>query len=379
MVVVAVTSGDGGVTWRETRIEAWGWDPWLTFLSGTALLACLDPGAGPDPILVHRSEDGGATWQGPMVLEVEGTSFDHPIIVADTAPGPGRGSVSILSGHTIPWPGGGRARLTAPAVHTSRDGGLTFSSPSRLQATNVWQMPTSAGVTREGKLGFTILDYAADYRGAGGFRVLRTKRVWWATSDNGRSFSMPYLVDEKEQLGWSAAAVDVSSGPFGGRIYVAIRDVREGTGGVFVIHSTDGGATWSKAVSVGSPFAPDSGFDFRLPALAVNHRGEVVVTWFAAAEAPGKACGRLAASASTDCGVTFLPPVPVADAGSCNDRPGNVVQPTGGPFNVAGRFQSGGDYYGLTALSDGSFRVLWSDSRTGVPALDRPDRGSEVN
>jgi hypothetical protein len=167
-------------------------------------------------------------------------------------------------------------------------------------------------------------------------------------------------------MGNGGAAVDMSSGPFRGRIYVVNHDVRGSAAGIFLSHSADGGETWSKPVQVGRGFAPEGGFDFRLPALAVNHRGELLVTWYDEAEEPGRACGRLIASASVDGGETFLPPIPVADAGSCNSRPGNVVVQGSTPFDVTGRFQAGGDYYGLVAVPDGSFRALWSDSRTGV-------------
>lgn len=367
MVVAVVTSRDGGRTWKEVEVESCGFDPWLAFhRSGTVLLVCLKPGTGPDPVLVLRSEDGGATWQGPIEIMIEGTSFDHPTIVADTAPGPNRGSIHIVVGHTV-GSQSGRARLTAPAVITSRDAGRTFSPPVRLQNTNVWAMPMQPLIMPDGDLGFSFLDFAADYRQGGGFRVLGTKRLWWATSqDDGRTLSMSYLADERQLEGYGGAAVDGSSGPFRGRIYVANHDVRGGEGGVYVVHSADGGETWSKAVQVGSGFVPDSGYDIRLPALAVNNRGDVLVTWFAATEQPGKACGRLTASASIDGGESFLPPVPVADAGSCNDQPGNVVDQGGNRFDVTGRWQAGGDYYGLIALPDGSFRPLWSDSRTGV-------------
>lgn len=367
MVVAVVMSRDGGRTWAEVEVEPCGWDPWLAFhRSGTALLVCLKPDTGPDPVLVLRSEDRGATWQGPIEIAIEGASFDHPTIIADTAAAPNRGSIHIVAGQTLRSPSG-RASLTAPAIITSRDGGRSFSPPVQLQATNVWSMIMQPVITPDGHLGFTSLDFAADYRQAGGFRVLGTKRVWWTTSeDDGRTISTPHLVDERQLEGFVAAAVDVSSGPFRGRIYVANHDVRGGEGGIYVAHSADGGETWSTPVPVGRGFAPDSGFDFRLPALAVNHRGELLVTWYAEAEEPGKACGRLAASASIDGGETFLPPVPVADSGSCNSRPGNVVAQGTTQFDVADRWQAGGDYYGLIALPDGSFRALWSDSRTGV-------------
>lgn len=369
MLVVAVSSRDGGRSWREVPAEPCGWDPWIAFLpSGTALLACQQPFS--EAVLVLRSKDGGATWEGPTEIPPDRREFDHPTIVVDHTDGPNRGSVYVVTGESVRSPSG-RVSLLAPAVATSRDGGLTFSPPVRLRATNAWTMVGSPVVTPDGRLGFTSSDYAVDYRQAGGFRTLETQRVWWVESrDGARTLSAPFLVDETKARHWSRVAVDASDGPFAGRLYVTYPDLRDGLGEIHVSRSTDGGETWYDGVRVGSPFRQDDGLDFRIPAVAVNGRGEVLVTWLANGKEPGASCGRLVASASVDGGETFLPPVPVADVASCSAGSRNVVeQPRRGRFDAAERWPQGGDYFGLAALPDDAFHVLWADNRTGVLQL----------
>jgi hypothetical protein len=384
VITVAVTSHNGGRTWRESPIPACGYDPWVAFLpSGVALVSCLARGASPDPVLVVRSEDGGATWHEPTELPVDGTSFDHPTLVVDTTEGPRRGTAYLVAGH-VARSASGHASLVVPTLASLLEGGRSFSTPVRLQSTNVWSMVLSPVVLSDGSVGFGFVDYAVDARNAGGgVTMLQTPRVWWARStDGGRSLSMPYLIAEIEEMTrWGHIAVDGSTGQFRDRLYAVTDDFREGSGGVFVYHSADQGETWSPAVRVSRP---DTAREVRrLPTVAVNLRGEVLVAWFDPSEEPDRACWRLVASASVDGGVNFLPPVPVAEVASCNDQPGNVVDRASGPFDVSARWTAGGDYFGLAAHPDGSFWALWSDSRSGVfqlwtaPIHVRTDTGVE--
>ena len=53
--------------------------------------------------------------------------------------------------------------------------------------------------------------------------------------------------------------------------------------------------------------------------------------------------------------------LPVASAPSCPDTARNG--------RVATRWPEGGDYSGLAAAADGTFHVLWADSRDGIYRL----------
>lgn len=367
VITVAVVSRDGGRTWSESPVPSCGYDPWIGFLpSGVAVVSCLAQGGGPDPVLVLRSEDGGITWSEPTEFPVDGTSFDHPTLVVDNTDGSRRGAVYVVSGH-VARSVTDRASLVVPALASSVDGGHSFSPPVRLRSTNAWSMVLSPVVLSDGSVGFGFVDYAVDARNAGrGVTLLRTPRVWWTRSiDGGRTLSMPHLIAEiHEMTRWGHVAVDGSRGRFRDRLYAVVDDFRDEAGGVFVYHSADQGETWSSAVRASDPDSIPQ--VRRLPTVAVNSRGEVLVAWLDPNGEPGRTCWRLLASVSLDGGETFLTPVQVAEVPFCNDQSGNMLERSSGTFDVAARWPGGGDYFGLTAHPDGSFRILWPDSRTGV-------------
>jgi len=366
--VVAFGSGDGGRSWRESPLPGCDFDPWVVYLpSGEALVSCLGRAQGPTPIFVFRSADDGRTWKGPVEVPLGRGSFDHPSMVADTTGGAGGpGTAYLVALQAIRTPTG--RVLSAPALSRSVDGGRSFSLPVRLQATNVWANALNPVVLPDGSVGFGFVDYAVEgpegERGRN-VRELVTPRAWWTRStDGGRTLGLPSLMTELEDLSsHTTIAVDGTTGRHHGRLYFVVDDVRDGAGGVFACRSADLGETWSCPSRLSRDQA--SGVR-RLPTAAVNPRGELLVTWFEPRGATDRRCWQLMASASLDGGETFLNATPVAEMESCNDVPGNLVTRPEGPFNVASRWPVGGDYYGLLALPDGSFRALWSDSRTGV-------------
>ena len=365
--IVAFLSRDAGRTWSESALPACDFDPWTAFLpSGEVLVSCLGRAEGPTSILVYRSVDGGRTWLAPVEVPRGAGSFDHPSMVADSEPAAGPGAVYIVALHAVRTPSG--RVLSAPALSRSGDGGRSFSDAVRLQPTNVWANALNPVLLPDGSVGFGFVDYAVEGppRSDGvNLRELTTPRVWWARStDQGRTLSLPSLITEVQDISsHTTIAVDGSSGPYRGRLYFVVDDVRDGVGGVFACRSLDLGETWACPVRLSRD---DASGVRRLPTAAVNGKGQVLVAWFEPGGPPERRCWRLVASASLDGGETFLPPTAVADRVTCNDQPGNLVPRPAAPFNVAARWPVGGDYFGLVALPDGAFRVLWADSRTGV-------------
>jgi hypothetical protein len=98
----------------------------------------------------------------------------------------------------------------------------------------------------------------------------------------------------------------------------------------------------------------------------VNSDGIVAIAWYDARNDRSTIkgnfqCQEVFLSASLDGGTTFLPEVKVSTKPTCPAGPRNVA--------TALRFPAGGEYMGLAASSDGSFRLLWSDSRTDIYRL----------
>jgi hypothetical protein len=124
-----------------------------------------------------------------------------------------------------------------------------------------------------------------------------------------------------------------------------------------VTRSLEGLEVWSDPVRVGSSGA-DS-LTRRTTGVMVDNRGVVGVSWLEQANAAG--CWRVMFAASGDGGETFTKAVAVSTEPSCVETPAN------GP--AAGRWAWGGEYIGFAAAPDGTFRLVWPDSRSGVYQL----------
>jgi hypothetical protein len=122
--------------------------------------------------------------------------------------------------------------------------------------------------------------------------------------------------------------------------------------GVLVQRSEDRGESWSEPLRLNHRETADS----HTASIAVNRDGIIGVSWY---ERNDKSCFDIYFTASLDSGKTFLPEVKVSSATSCPDT----------PQDKGASFDAGGDYSGLAATSDGLFRIVWSDSRTGIYQL----------
>jgi hypothetical protein len=177
--------------------------------------------------------------------------------------------------------------------------------------------------------------------------------------------------------------MDLSSGPFRGRLYFVWNDDAGSRTNVKVIHSSDNGKTWSKPVTVNDNKTPG---DHANPTIAVNDRGVVGVVWNDR-RAHKNECYDLYFSASLDGGDTFLPNVTPKGKPTCSMQTGNWapnaevsaypktedgVSVEGQGFNVlmiSTRFPGGGDTQGLVGGADGVFHAAWIDGSSGIMRL----------
>ena len=363
-------SFDGGESWQSVRLEGlhdlrgFG-DPWVAFdKEGTVYLVGLDRESG---ALVWRSSDGGLTWSQPAA--VPGRSFDHTSIAVD-----GDGTVYVFAAQPVRRDDGtiGQPVVLARSV----DGGLTFEDPLPHSPTNLKYQAGALAVLLDGSIVFSYFDYATERSTS---RNLRTRRIWVAhPTENGQTFSLPAFVGEVTDFrnGFSPLAVDTSpSSPYSGRLYVAsanLDSLDEGVHineldasvlldtkvGVLLNSSNDNGATWSRPHLVADGFA-----DAWRVNLTVNPQGVVAVAWMQRTDKEDVGFEPYL-TVSVDGGVTFAQAVRVSDAESILDSrvPGNVYE----GYDVARRWPTGGDYFGLASDDEGVFHIVWADSRTGV-------------
>jgi hypothetical protein len=359
----AFVSIDDGKSWTRHDFPVTSCaDPWTVITpDGRFLVSML--ASSPDfpqqgstsGLLIFSSDDGGRTWSGrPVGL---GRGHDHPVMIVDLTSSSRRGWVYVSS-HRGTRADDGTLRY-GPWVARSRDGGKTFDDPVTIVPNNLHNLAEMPVVLSDGTVIESFVD--AGYFQAGSTREgnFATRRAWVVRStDGGHAFSVPMFVNDAcgppPGFRLSALAVDASSGSSRDRLYFACR--AKDAGAIVVNSSADRGERWTTPVALpavaGAVVAEE-----RIPGLAVNRDGIVAAAWIDGHSAPGHACEEAVfITASRDGGATWLPPAQVSSAPACADS-----------TRVAS--ETGGDYFGLTAAPDGSFRLLWSEMRNGVSDL----------
>jgi hypothetical protein len=178
-------------------------------------------------------------------------------------------------------------------------------------------------------------------------------------------------------------AVDETEGPFKDRLYAVWPDAREGRVQVLLSYSSDKGTTWSKPLVVNDDRPPpgaEKPKDHILPAVAVNNRGIVAVSWYDRRESEDNLGWRVRMAASFDGGETFTASVPVSSEPNSYD--GDVRWPMDSRASIDSAnavlsmslgldlfFESGGHTTGLVADANGIFHPVWVDNRTGVSQI----------
>jgi hypothetical protein len=401
----AYVTRDGGATWTRVVLPVGaakvntGWDAIAYFDgSGTAFYGANDG----DGLWISRSTDEGRTWSDATLIEgAEG--FDRQYMGFDRT---GKFAGRVYAGASVESIGLDNKSRSGLALTYSKDGGKTFEQPVLLMSSPDERVFTIVNyvVTPDGTVLVPFLTMPE--------RVIPDDWSLWDThedrpknpdyamslriatsGDGGRTYSVsPRLSKQRlsgdrtraeRAQGNGNTAIDLSDGPFRGRIYQVAVDNAGDRYNIRVISSSDGGKTWSKGVVVNDNKTPA---DHANPTLAVNDRGVVGVVWNDR-RAHKNECYDLYFSASVDGGETFLPNVTTGAKPTCSMQTGNWMPNAevsaypkteegqsveGQGFNVlmiSTRFPGGGDTQGLDADSDGVFHAAWIDGSSGVMRL----------
>ena len=371
---VFYVSFDRGATWTRTLRVAVGTDPAVAVgHRGTAFATTIHDVPRADGntdsfLVVHRSSDGGRTWQEASV-GADSRSVDRNYITIDDD----HRRVYVHGYLQEPRDAAGNRAPSTFVLYTSPDGGRTFNTRVSQQAATPGTpkyVPANAVINPDGT--FVALAALLDaaklnmFKGrsdAGSAPDLDGVLGVMRSSDEGKTLEpMAPIADvyydwRVPQLSMAALAVDRSGGPFHGRLYAVWPDARfDRRTQILLASSSDGGRTWStpRVVSDDGPAlrVGDRPNHF-MPMVAVNRGGIVAVSWYDRRDNSDNLGYWPRFSASLDGGATWLPSVRVSTSA-------NLVRD-----DKETRFNSG-DTAGLAADAGGTFHPVWIDNRTGT-------------
>ncbi len=313
-------SEDGGRTWHFPGVlenNVFRSDPLLASLSDGTFLYCS--------MLqnyycqMFRSDNGGQSWPS----SVPSYGGDKSWMAVDLTNGPSRDHVYLhWSTEENPYPG-------TPFVR-SIDGGLTFDAPVPMADPIRWG---TLAVGAAGEL------FIAGVRSL----PLDSDTFLFTRSDNARdpsqtvTFTQPRVIAMGGGMPWAVGPnpsgllaqvwidVDRSDGPHSGRIYILSGVDPAPVGGVddpldvHLVHSDDGGTTWSAHTRVNPEPRGANSWNWHAT-MSVAPNGRIDVVWLSTHEAGSMNIARLYSTSSSDGGATFA--APIAQTGSFNTTAG---------------------------------------------------------
>ena len=348
--IVVFATKDNGKTWKQTDLPMKvGFDPWVAIRNekqvGLVALAgyTLSYRNG---LVYFFSEDGGFTWLEKDTV-MFGGGHDHATMTIDVS----QKRLYVLSSLT--------KRDSLKKMHTyawlnHTDDWKTFEKNASLfhiGEVNSNTLTLNTGINNGLVLPFVEYSVNNEQPGAPVYK--------YVYNVGGSQFSGPFTITKKAGLakGFAVTALG-QSGKYKGRIYFVKNtgtDPRR-SNGLFMQYSDSIGGNWSEDIRVDHDEASEK--FIRTAAIAVNKHGVVGIAWVDRRNDPELKKNDIYFTVSLDGGQTFLKETRVT---------GVSADPATAQNGKAGeRFISGGDYIGCAAKPDGSFQLVWADSRTGV-------------
>ncbi len=399
-------SKDGGVTWGYTCAPSpsaypalpectgvvFGSDPALSWGEGTSvylnhLMLCFNGGVPSFATVVARSTDSGVTWSGHGVIKSSwntGDLEDKNFYLIDHSP-----TSAYRGRHYSCWD-----RNNDEKVAYSTDSGATWTEVD-LPAPpgGGFDLGCDMAVQQDGTLHLVwdTLDCGDIFCTNERMFYTRSKNggVTWSapvqvadfnvTSFGPENSSCPKAQDFRCIGPFGAIDVDRSGGPCDGNLYVTYADY-EASGTVedtdtWVTRSTDGGATWERAVRVNDGGTVGT-VQFN-PFLVVDqYDGAVVAAWLDGRRSTGNKKVDLYLGFSNDCGATWVNRrLSNASQEFNNSAIGMSNQSTEDNANFnSNQF---GDYIGLDVSGSRAY-VAWSDTRHFFPGFSNESEEENI-
>jgi hypothetical protein len=380
-------SSDGGSTWSHTcmpvivtpqRVFWPGGQPMVSYdLNGVAYIAGEygdSEGLGYGLVAFQKSTDG-ITWSTPGVALGGPTIYRLPLyasLAIDTSPQSIYANDLYVSAVVLNEPSQSKNQIV---VSHSGDGGASWKAVAvaPVQTYPAEDDFTSMAVGKDGTV-YLTWQYCSGIGPAAGCTNGHAYMLFSKSTDGGNVWSYPKLMtgvtignsachcssgdlpntNDIRVYNYPAIGVDNSGGPHAGTLYVVMYSWTGTHMRVQVIHSADGGSSWSKPV----PVAPGSDtHDQFFPWLSVSSTGLVGVSWLDRRNDPANIDYQAFAAISTDGGQSFQPNVQLTQ---------NFSNPNNNGF-ADNRWM--GDYAGNTWAGP-DFIAAWMDSSKGVDMQD---------
>ncbi|MEO9967694.1 MAG: sialidase family protein [Reichenbachiella sp.] len=324
-------SQDGGKTWNETLHNFWGYDPWTSISEdGQAVLTWLGTEGSFQnrfPIQFFYSNDGGIGWQGRQTID---SDHGHD------------GTKVIASGKDFYFTSVRfNDDMSADVVLFHRRNYGIFEEVAKVSGEGIRLNFCEPAILSDG----SVIVPSSHY----------LRKAWVQRYDPKlMTLSKKSIITIRPggQRGYMRMASDThTNSPFSDRLYFA-----RAANGVWLNFSTDQGKSWSKDIRVDQ-------FENQLPSkalvtsLAINRDGLLAISWRDSQNDPNQDKYDTYFVYSKDGGASFSLPIRISTV-STNPR----ILDNG---DVANKFPGGGHYINLVAKSNGSFQVIWSDSRSG--------------
>lgn len=353
--IVVFATKDGGKTWKQTDFQmTHGGDPWVAINNDKDVVLIALAGyqnAQGTSLVYYTSSDGGFSWnREPLKL---GAGHDHPTMIRD----PNSNRLYLLSSVVKRNAGGER---TSYAYLNYSDDWQKFKDSASLFAVGKNNSNTlTAAMHSSGTVVLPYIEHPFENHSTESRSTVSSSSIKYAYSKDGVNFSGPFLLTDKIGIakGFAVMAIDQKS-KYKGRVYFV-----KNTGtdparshGLFLKYADDLNGPWSEDKRIDHNNAEEK--FIRTSAIAVNHEGVIGIAWIDRRNDPKLKKNDVYFTVSINGGQSFEKEIPVTDVSSDPLTPGNG--------KTGERFMSGGDYMGLEAKPDGSFQVVWADSRTGI-------------